>query len=202
MDADPERVFLTIEQPQASALYYTMAAKIDQHNRSRQADLGIERKLGTKDWATRVNLSLFSMIVVDTYLVHKQATNSQESPNEFYHKLAEEMIEYERLSRDRAGAVGDADALVTVAAEALGPRLTPTKRMRPDMKNKTPGSSGKKSVARHQGKCVTCKTMKTTWTCSTCRDLHGNTTYLCNADARKQCYREHYGECHSVTTNL
>lgn len=110
MDADPERVFLTIEQPQASALYYTMAAKIDQHNRSRQADLGIERKLGTKDWATRVNLSLFSMIVVDTYLVHKQATNSQESPNEFYHKLAEEMIEYERLSRDRAGAVGDADA--------------------------------------------------------------------------------------------
>jgi hypothetical protein len=64
-DAEPERIFMTIKQPKASALYYTAAAKIDPRNRVCQADLGIERKLGTHDWSQRVNLSIFSMVAMD-----------------------------------------------------------------------------------------------------------------------------------------
>jgi hypothetical protein len=104
-NAEPEYVFQLIEQPKAAELYYTSAAKIDQHNRSRQDDLGIERKLVTTKWHKRVNLTIFSMILVDSYLVYKKCTTSTESPDQFYHKLAEELIDYEQTTRQQRAAV-------------------------------------------------------------------------------------------------
>ena len=41
----------------------------------------------------RVNLTIFSMIVVDTWLVHSQAMGSTELQSEFYVRLAEELID-------------------------------------------------------------------------------------------------------------
>ena len=41
----------------------------------------------------RVNLTIFSMIVVDTWLVFSQATGSAELQSEFYVCLAEELID-------------------------------------------------------------------------------------------------------------
>ena len=41
----------------------------------------------------RVNLTTFSMIVVDTWLVYSQATGSTELQSEFYVRLAEELID-------------------------------------------------------------------------------------------------------------
>ena len=41
----------------------------------------------------RVNLTIFSMIVVDTWLVYSQATGSTELQSEFYVHLAEELID-------------------------------------------------------------------------------------------------------------
>ena len=41
----------------------------------------------------RVNLTIFSMIVVDTWLVYSQATGSTELQSEFYVRLAEELID-------------------------------------------------------------------------------------------------------------
>ena len=40
-----------------------------------------------------VNLTIFSMIVVDTWLVYSQATGSTELQSEFYVCLAEELID-------------------------------------------------------------------------------------------------------------
>ena len=41
----------------------------------------------------RVNLTIFLMIVVDTWLVYSQATGSTEHQSEFYVRLAEELID-------------------------------------------------------------------------------------------------------------
>ena len=68
---------------------------IDRHNRSRQETLKIERKYGTHNWDMRVNLSIFSIIVVDTWCVVKGILGSRlnDSEDDFYTKLAEEMID-------------------------------------------------------------------------------------------------------------
>ena len=45
---------------------------IDEHNRHCQDNLKTEKKLEMKKWDMRVNLTIFSMIVVDTWLVYSQ----------------------------------------------------------------------------------------------------------------------------------
>jgi hypothetical protein len=106
-NAPPEKVYLSIQQPQASALYYSACGKIDQHNRTPQDDLGIEKKLGTHDWSKRVNMSIFGMIAVDAYLVYKQCTSSNDSPNSFFHKLAQEMIDYDCVTRQERNGLAE-----------------------------------------------------------------------------------------------
>jgi hypothetical protein len=67
---------------------------VDQHNRDRQDTLGIEKKLKTHDWSLRVNLSIFSIICVDTWKVYSQLSfgdendNQRESQKAFYGHLA------------------------------------------------------------------------------------------------------------------
>jgi hypothetical protein len=41
---------VTLSQPRAIQIYYECAAKIDQHNRDRQATLGVEKKVVTPNW--------------------------------------------------------------------------------------------------------------------------------------------------------
>ena len=93
LDALPENVELTIPQPKAMEVYYRTCGVIDQHNRHRQDNLKTEKKLETKKWDMRVSLTIFSMIVVDTWLVYSQATGSTELQSEFYVHLAEELID-------------------------------------------------------------------------------------------------------------
>jgi len=67
---------------------------IDRHNRHRQDTLGVETKLVTQNWATRVNLTIFSMIVVDTWLAYSQCRCDEiERQKAFYTFLAEELID-------------------------------------------------------------------------------------------------------------
>ena len=49
-NAEPEHVDLEVRQPKASELYYSACAMIDIHNRCRQDDFDLEKKLGTQDW--------------------------------------------------------------------------------------------------------------------------------------------------------
>jgi hypothetical protein len=66
----------------------------DSEATSRQDTLMLlERKVKTHDWAKRVNMSLFAMIVVDTYLVYSQSTDSEWTQKDFYHDLAEDLID-------------------------------------------------------------------------------------------------------------
>jgi hypothetical protein len=164
-----------MRQPSASELYYSSAAKIDQHNRSRQSDLGIELKLGTHDWAKRVNLSIFSMIVVDALFVYRECTLSEETPNHFFHKLAEEMIDYKCTTRAQKAAAKDDGP---TDYQGRGPRLTPTKRVRP-----------KDAYQLFQARCVTCS-KKSTWTCSICKDA-GKPAFVCHTKQRQSCWSIH-----------
>jgi hypothetical protein len=59
--------------PEAAELYYSCCAKIDQHNRCRQADLEMEKRFPVKEWSFRVNSSLLAMIFVDSWMEHRGA---------------------------------------------------------------------------------------------------------------------------------
>ena len=55
----------------------------------------IDRKYGTHEWHVRVNLSIFSIIVVDCWNIKVGVLKDRcdETEDEFYLKLAEEMID-------------------------------------------------------------------------------------------------------------
>ena len=113
LDALPENVELTIPQPKGMEVYYRTCGVIDQHNRHHQDNLKTEKKLETKKWDMRVSLTIFLMIVVDTWLVYSQATGSTELQSEFYVHLAEELIDNNinsRLQRRRNSGEDGSDS--------------------------------------------------------------------------------------------
>ena len=192
MNAEPERVELDIPQPAAAEVYYTTCSQIDQHNRCRQDDLNIEKKLGTHDWAKRVNMSLFSMCVVDAWKVYEGcATSMNLNQAQFYELLAEELIDNNEdgvrvqtrtrqvpTGRSPTGDVGPARA-------GVGVHLTPTKRKR---KKKDGGVTS----YNLQGSCRICR-HKTTHECSRCRDLDPNETgeWYCHSATSRDCFDIH-----------
>ena len=81
--------------PEAVAAYYSAAAKIDEHNRCRQDDLNIEKKLEVKDWSMRVNSTLLAICASDSWLLYKggRGARTRMSPDQFYTVLAEQLID-------------------------------------------------------------------------------------------------------------
>ena len=67
--------------------------RIDLHNWHCQDNLKMAKKLETKKWDMQVNLTIFSMIIVDTWLCYAQCTNTQETLSNFYSHLGEELID-------------------------------------------------------------------------------------------------------------
>ena len=144
VNVQPERVELKIAHPEACETYYNVCGKLDQHNRNRQSTLGMERKLRTHDWATRVNLTVFGMIVVDTFLVWKEIrklSDSRDVQKAFYTNLAEELIDNQEDSIGRRPRHSLNDDFVETESPAfcmltgrprsgVGVHLTPTKRRR------------------------------------------------------------------------
>lgn len=76
-------------------IYCGCCSEIDRHNRCRQDDLQLERKLGTHDWSTRVNHLLFGIRVVEAWQLYRAARGPAASFLQalFYAKLASELIE-------------------------------------------------------------------------------------------------------------
>ena len=73
-------------------MYYTTCVAIDKYNRLRQDDVCVKKKIETKDWLRHVNLSIFSMIIVDTWLVFSAMRNTptvERNQKAFYSVLAE-----------------------------------------------------------------------------------------------------------------
>jgi hypothetical protein len=187
----PERVELTVNQPKAAEVYYDVCGKIDLHNRRRHDTLNMEKKIQVKEWLMRVNLSIFAMIVVDTYLVYSQLKDHAECEKDFYGYLAEELI-------DNSWGVARRPRLVPAVAspELIGrdglprsgghePHITPTKRRRRNKPNQL-----------HQGKCRICS-KKATDVCSKCRNEDENEVWICHTKRLRDCFLEHVQHKHS-----
>ena len=187
LDALPENVELTIPQPKATEVYYWTCSVIDQHNQHRQDNLKIEKKLETKKWDMRVNLTIFLMIVVDTWLVYSQATGSTELLSEFYMRLAEELIDNNIDSRPQCrrnsgedGSDSNDESPVMMRTgwvrAGVSCHLTPTKRC-------CCTRDGELTVQRLQGHCIECG-KKTTYLCSACMDNddESKTPWLCHSE--------------------
>jgi len=209
-NAAPTRVQLNIRQPKAAEIYYQACAMIDRHNRCRQDDLCLERKLVTHKWSMRVNMSIFAMIVVDTWLVYRQSTKPRaeeleqteevylEKQKAFYSMLAEELIDnnYDAVSsgrRARSSVTGVEQGVAGMLTDRYGqPRsgihahLTPTKRKR------------KQNSYCQQGRCKICG-KKTTLVCSLCNDNDGEAEpWLCGTKQGRNCFATHMTEEHEL----
>jgi hypothetical protein len=217
-DEDPEYVELVVPQPRAAELYYNTCPKIDQHNRDRQSSLSVERKLVTNDWSQRVNLSIFAMIVVDTWRVYSQFTfptpnrdggddeendNWIESQKCFYGRLAAELIDNRigqvggrpRCQQGEAEEDDDYNPAIDYetgeARSGVDAHITPTKRRQKDKR-------GREKVTHSlQGRCQVCGE-KTTYECSVCRDGNERKSWICHTKRGKICFPNHITASHAA----
>ena len=188
-NADPVVVDLAIPQPKASKLYYSCCAKIDQHNRSRQDSLDLEKKLGTQAWDMRANLGIFGMCVVDAWLCYKNSMETDELQEDFYLSLSEELIDnnYDgRVLRSNGGTPSSAGLVSPVdtggrARDCYGIHAMP-------MRERKRGSTN----ITKQLRCRVCK-KKTTHICSECEHP---IVPLCSAVTGRDCFRKHFSDVH------
>ena len=93
-----------------------------------------------------VNLTIFSMIIVDTWLVYSQVTGSTELQSEFYVRLAEELIDnnidsrpqHQRNSGEDGTDSNDESPVMTCTGRVragISCHLTPTKHRRRTIEN-------------------------------------------------------------------
>ena len=135
----------------------------------------------------RVNLTIFAMIVVDTWLVYSQATGSTELQSEFYVHLVEELIDNNIDSRpqcqrnsgeDGSDSNNESPVMTCTGRVCAGIscHLTPTKRRRHT-------GVGELTAQRLQGRCIGFG-KKTTYLCSACMDNddESKTPCLCHTE--------------------
>ena len=199
----PVRMELTIPQPMAAELFYFVAGKIDRHNRSRQDNLQLERKLGTHDWSQRVNFSILGMHAVDSWCGWKGLglCEEGETENVFYEYLAEELIdnEYDSIARQRrsreAGVAASPDAIGRdgLPKSGVGVYLTPTKKKRK--------KNGDLTEHLAQNRCKICQA-KTSHVCNGCLQLdpdpmNAKYVYICHSRTQRDCFAKHKAAEHN-----
>ena len=197
-EAGAKRVKLTVPQPKVCEIYYSACAQIDRHNRCRQDDLDLEKKVGTKDWSFRVNCSLLSMVIVDSWLLYSGAQGSRYhlGQRQFYETLATELIDNtfdgHNLRRNSTFNDGVSSQIVKYfSTNGIGIHLTPTKERRRS-------KDGTVTSFAMQRKCRICKTNKTTHLCSACIASGGTTVWLCRGTCGGSCFLEHLKRVHNV----
>lgn len=190
-------------------MYYDNCSRIDQHNRTRQDDLKIERKYTTHDWSKRVNFALLGMCIVDAYYLKCFCDDEKETPHQFFSLLAKELIDYGRASRQRKIAQAEAHKMAAhtragnrmeatgrdnMACGVGGPHLTPNKKRRVSGESSASDSSASSFTA--QMRCSECRKNKTTWLCSECLSSGGEKHALCHTKYRSQCWEAHIEKKH------
>jgi Transposase IS4 len=200
----PERIELTIPQPAAAELFYTSAGKIDQHNRDRQATLGMETKLKTHDWSMRVNMTLLSMCIVDSWRVWTRISqddrgNQRESQKTFYGNLAAELIDnsFDRVvgnTRNKRRANDDDNP----RDEALIDPLTGLARSGEGIHLRRCHKTRKNPNHTAQGRCKVCQA-KTRLLCSECAEDNNarGLPWICNPETGRMCFATHRAQEHA-----
>jgi hypothetical protein len=195
----PEKVEIVVTQPVASEIYYDCCAKIDNHNRDRQATLQMERKFKTHDWSMRVNMSIFAICVVDAWRVWTRINASEgerqsETQKVFYGHLSAELIDnvYDRIgSGTRRVASVEDDNETNLDPELVDP-LTGLARPGDGVYLRKSAKRRKNSNHVHQGRCLVCKT-KSSYLCSACCDNDSDVRqpWICNTETGRMCFATH-----------
>ena len=185
-----ERLMIEVPMPRASEIYYDACGMVDSHNRIRKM-CGIDKRLRTNNWATRVNFSILSMIFVDAYLLYKACCgdSAKENPKMFFEKLAAELIDF---SFDEEGTKTRGKKR---KKSEMDRRLNDTIQHERS-KRKRPGTRHAK-----QGSCVHCRS-HTTLVCSRCsliNELNGKNkdVYVCSG-SNSACWWKHLTEKHNM----
>ena len=209
-NSDPNMVELTIPQPITADLYYSACGQIDRHNRCRQESLDISKRLGTKDWYKRLNLSVFAMNVVDVWLAYQGITGTAETQADFYNYLAEEMIDntYDRFmmqsAEGRRRNIVDSDdetfdddnplfgRINGAPRYGIALHVTPTKKRR-KKRDRT------ETQYLLQGECKVCR-KKTTHVCLDCADTGAikNEMWVCHLKTNRSYFAHHVHSTHDL----
>jgi len=175
-----ENVQLIVPQPAVCEIYYRTCAQIDRHNRCRQDDLKLEKKIETKCWHFRLNCSILGMIIVDSWLLYKglQGNREKMGQREFYEQLAEELIKQSR----NLNSIRDFDSELSNRngkRVATGIHLIRTSRKRR-------GSTGTVQLT-----CRICR-RRTSHFCSDCTQG----VWICHAETGQNCFDTHLKSIH------
>ena len=182
--------------PDVCATYYSSNGKIDQHNRCRQADLNLEKKLRTMKWGFRVNTSLFSICVVDAWILYKGYCGSSDhmTPWSFYCKLADELIdnEYDSVALRKRRHSSDSSTADSLPISGMGIHTIETTRKRRK-------KDGTMTNHLYQGRCAVCQgNVKTKHICSACKAQTGLDIFLCANSRRRGCLEAHVKARHDI----
>jgi len=166
-NTEPERVEVHVPCPAMMEKHHTANAKIDQHNRMRQGDLKLERKIGVASWPHRADLSIFGIICVDACFIYTAATEQHcMSKEDFFLQLATELIDNtcdSPQARRRPATAMRGSPRINRAHHGRGIFLTPAKTMRKRCRD------GATTNCRQQHRCRVCS-KKSSHCCSRCID--------------------------------
>ena len=186
------RVELEIPIPEVCDTYYSVCSKIDHHNRCRQDDLKLEKKLRTMRFSTHVNSALFAMCVVDSWLLYKNSCglSSHMGPWEFYKGLADGLLDN----------TYDGIVLRKSSAEQLNatcPPLSGTGIHLVTTQRKGRRNDGTETNHTYQANCVVCKSFKKSKQyCSESHRRTGKEVFVCNAEKGRDCFERHISAVH------
>ena len=124
------KVDMEVRQPEVAENYYGACAAIDQHNRCRQDDLMLERKLQTHAWSFGINSSILAIIVVDAWQLYAGECGSRAklSQRDFFADMGTALIE--NCCDVRLGEPIMEDCTPVCRSSCIGIHLTPTKKKR------------------------------------------------------------------------
>lgn len=172
-------------KPLQSSITYDACATIDRHNCCRKDDLGVDRKIEVKDRSKRVYFSLYSVSIVDAWLIYRRGRGAMNGMAQHFFQeiLAEQLIDN---TFDGKASTRDAETEVQLEVHLTSGRnwhLTPTKKRRTLL--------GNIANAVVQGRCVACSKFKSKFICYTCRDSHGKELYFCHSKTKRRCFVNH-----------
>ena len=157
----------------------------------------------TKDWSKRLNISLLSICIADTWFTYSGVLELHENQNDFHGYLTEELID--NTYDDNRGvnrSVVETRRKLNIDLKLsslikndgtcrceLSIHLTHTKR-------KIISNKGKVSTNALQGRCKICS-HKTTMCCSKCEDDDNieKAVFLCNPKTNIMCFATHVETC-------
>lgn len=176
--------------PEVAESYYLSAAQIDRHNRVRQCDVDLEKTFKVREWSFRVNTTMLSIIIVDSWLLYKggMAGRDRMEPHDFFSVLAEELIDnqYDKhgVNHMENSEIVNEQNGSSYMEEVSRVNLMPSRKKRKTNKN-----------ASAQRRCKVCSSNLTSWVCTACSTAESE-NFICHPRSGRACFSTHLKDHH------